>query len=117
MGHELERIFRLLKLLLPQHDFHSAYVGLQSGKAVVHANALEFLEHALPAQMRTMLLPLIDSEVGLADRIKLAERMVGATAETSEQALAAFAASDELLREAAHKAQRRLAGDGENTSV
>ncbi len=115
MSQELERIFRLLKLLLPQHDFHSAFVGLQSGTAAVHANALEFLEHALPSQMRTLLLPLIDSEVGLAERIKLAERMVGATAETSGQALSAFTASDELLREAAHKAEARLAGDPKTT--
>jgi hypothetical protein len=108
MGRELERIFRLMKLLSPEHDLHSAYVGLQSGNAVVHANAIEFLEHALPAQLRILLLPLIDSEVGLVDRIKLAERMVGSTLETSEQALAAFAASDELLRGAAVDAQRQL---------
>jgi AAA family ATP:ADP antiporter len=109
MGRELERIFRLMKLLAPEHDLHSAYVGLQSGNAVVHANAIEFLEHALPAQLRILLLPLIDSEVGLADRIQLAERMVGSTLETSEQALAVFAESDELLRGAAVNAQRQLA--------
>ena len=108
MGRELERIFRLMKLLSPEHDLHSAYVGLQSGNAVVHANAVEFLEQALPAEMRMLLLPLIDSEVGLADRIRLAERMVGSTLETSEQALAAFAASDELLRGAAVDAERQL---------
>src|SRR5262249_9516984 len=55
MARELERIFRLMKLLLPQHDLHSAYVGLQSGSASVHANAVEFLDHALPAQLRTLL--------------------------------------------------------------
>ncbi|MGB7220006.1 MAG: Npt1/Npt2 family nucleotide transporter, partial [Vicinamibacterales bacterium] len=92
MSREIERIFRLMKLLLPEHDLHSAYVGLQSGKAVVHSNALEFLEQALPPQLRNLLLPLIDSEVSLGERIKMAERMVGATLETSEQALAAFAA-------------------------
>jgi hypothetical protein len=108
MRRELERIFRLMKLLSPEHDLHSAYVGLQSGNAVVHANAVEFLEQALPAEMRILLLPLIDSEVGLVDRIQLAERMVGSTLETSEQALAAFAASDELLRGAAVDAQRQL---------
>jgi hypothetical protein len=108
MHRELERIFRLMKLLSPEHDLHSAFVGLQSGNAVVHANAIEFLEHALPAQLRNLLLPLIDSEVRLVDRIHLAERMVGSTLETSEQALAAFAASDELLRGAAVNAQRQL---------
>ena len=48
MDEELERIFRLMKLLLPEHDLHSAYFGLQSDNALVHSNALEFLEHALP---------------------------------------------------------------------
>ena len=116
MDDELERIFRLMKLLLPEHDLHSAYFGLQSGNAAMHANALEFLEHALPPRFRTLLLPLIDSEVSLEQRITIADRMVGATHETSEQALAAFAASDELLREAARKAEvqlgHRAAGGG-----
>jgi AAA family ATP:ADP antiporter len=95
MDHELERIFRLMKLLLPQHDLHSAYVGLQSGNAVVHANSLEFLEHALPAPLRAMLLPLIDSEVSVEARVAMADRVVGKTKETPEQALAAFEASNQ----------------------
>jgi hypothetical protein len=109
MSRELERIFRLMKLLLPEHDLHSAYVGLQSSNPRVHAHAVEFLEHALPLQFRSLLLPLIDSEVGLADRIRRAERMVGASRETSEQALAAFAASDQLLREVAARAEESIA--------
>ena len=117
MSRELERIFRLMKLLLPEHDLHSAYFGLQSGSAVVHANALEFLEQALPPQMRSLLLPLIDSEVSLGERIKIADRMVGSTLETSEQALAAFAASDELLRTAARHAEQRLTVETGGKSV
>ena len=101
MDQELERIFRLMKLLLPEHDLHSAYFGLQSGNALVHSNALEFLEHALPARLRDLLLPLIDSEVSLDERIRIADRMVGATIETSEQALAAFTTSDDVLRDGA----------------
>ena len=46
---------------------------------MAHANALEFLEHALPARLRTMLLPLIDGEVSVDGRIAIAERMVGTT--------------------------------------
>jgi hypothetical protein len=80
--------------MFPQHDMHSAYFGLQSGNPLVHANSLEFLEHALPARLRTLLLPLIDSEVTIEERIRIADRMVGATVETSEQALAAFIATD-----------------------
>ena len=77
MEQELERIFRLVKLLIPSHDLHSAYVGVQSANAAVHANALEFLEHALPPRLRASLLPLIDREVGVKERLAIADRMVG----------------------------------------
>src|SRR5262249_33137257 len=106
MSKELERIFRLMKLLMPEHDLHSAYVGLQSESAVVHANAVEFLENALPTPLRALVLPLIDSEVSLTDRMRLAERMVGSTQETSQQAVAAFAASGALLEQIAADAER-----------
>jgi AAA family ATP:ADP antiporter len=106
MSRELERIFRLMKLLLPEHDLHSAYVGLQSENAAVHANAVEFLENALPAQFRSLVLPLIDNEISLAERMRLAERMVGSTHETSEDAVQAFAASGALLQEVAANAER-----------
>jgi AAA family ATP:ADP antiporter len=77
MGREVERIFRLVKLLLPDHDLHSAYVGVQSTNPTAHANALEFLEHALPPRLRTTLLPLIDPEVSIEERIAIAGRMLG----------------------------------------
>jgi HEAT repeat protein len=59
MVHEVERVFRLMKLLFPEEDMHSVYVGLRSGTPTVRANALEFLEHALPPGIRDVLLPLI----------------------------------------------------------
>ena len=70
MEGELERIFRLMKLLFPHQDLHSAYVGVQSRNPVVHDNALEFLENILGPQLRSLLLPLLDSEVPMtvADR-------------------------------------------------
>jgi ATP:ADP antiporter, AAA family len=106
MSRELERIFRLMKLLLPDHDLHSAYVGLQSENAAVHDNAVEFLENALPTQFRSLVLPLIDSEISLAERMRLAERMVGSTHETSEDAVQVFAASGALLQDVAANAER-----------
>jgi AAA family ATP:ADP antiporter len=108
MSGEVERIFRLLKLLFPQTDLHSAYFGLQSANAVVHDNALEFLEHTLPQPLRGVLLPLIDKEVSVNERVKIAERLVGTKVESSEQALAVLNAGDEMLRDAARKAKLRL---------
>jgi AAA family ATP:ADP antiporter len=56
---ELERIFRLLGLLYPRLDLHSAYFGLQSTDITIYDNSLEFLENVLKSQLRGMLLPLL----------------------------------------------------------
>ena len=77
MQREQERIFRLLKLLFPHQDLHSAYVGVQSKSAVVHDNALEFLEHILPPEVRGLLVPLLDSQVSMTERVALANRVLG----------------------------------------
>ena len=95
MEQELERIFRLLALLFPQYDFHSAYFGLQSSSRVVHDNALEFLDNVLKPQLRNMLVPLLDSEFSVADRVRLANRVVGAKVETQEEAVAALVGSED----------------------
>jgi hypothetical protein len=107
MNAEIERIFRLMKLLFPGQDLHSAYVGLRSGNPGVHANALEFLEHTLPPQMRSVLLPLIDSEVSIADRVELADRMLGITVGVADQTTASVE-GHELLRDVARQAESQL---------
>ncbi|MBZ5555890.1 MAG: HEAT repeat domain-containing protein [Acidobacteriia bacterium] len=108
MTQEVERIFRLMKLLLPGPDLHSAYEGLRSSAPDIRANAVEYLEHALPPRMRELLMPLLDNEVSVDERIAIAERMAG-TVGASEQMLAALAASEEL-RAAARDAANRLEG-------
>ena len=77
MREELERIFRLMKLLFPSLDLQNAYFGIQSKDPVTHANALEFLDNTLSAQLRTRLVPLIDSEVSFQERVRLADRFLG----------------------------------------
>lgn len=62
LGGELERIFRLLKLLFPAYDLQSAYVGARSLNPGVQDHALEFLEHTLPVKLRELLIPLLDRE-------------------------------------------------------
>ena len=49
LDQEVERIFRLLGLRYPDHDFHSAYFGLQSKNPQLRANALELLQYPEPA--------------------------------------------------------------------
>ncbi len=95
MQQELERIFRLLGLLYPHLDVHSAYLGLQSKSASVHDNALEFLDNVLKPQLRGMLVPLLDGKITVHERARLAGRLVHATIDNQEQAVAALVASDD----------------------
>lgn len=95
MNQELERIFRLLSLLHPRLDLHSAYVGLQSTNVAVHDNALEFLDNVLKSQLKDMLVPLLDSKVTIAERAQLARRLVYTEIESQEQAVAELVASND----------------------
>jgi hypothetical protein len=95
MERELERIFRLMKLLFPQQDLHSAYVGVQSRNPVIHDNALEFLENILSTQLRSLLLPLLDSEVPAASRIELANRVLGTQVASSAEAVHSLLSSED----------------------
>jgi AAA family ATP:ADP antiporter len=81
MDEEIERIFRLMKLMFPSLDLQNAYMGIRSDDPVRHANALEFLDNTLNPYLRTRLVPLIDSEVSLQERIKLADRFLGFSAQ------------------------------------
>jgi ATP:ADP antiporter, AAA family len=95
MQQELERIFRLLGLLHPHLDLHSALLGLQSKSVAVHDNALEFLDNVLKPQLREMLVPLVDSKVTVRERAHLAQRLVRTKIENQEEAIAALIASDD----------------------
>jgi ATP:ADP antiporter, AAA family len=95
MTQEEERIFRLLSLLYPSYDLHSAYFGLRSENALVHDNALEFLDNILNKNLRDVLVPLIDSDVSVMERVQIANRMIGAKIESREEAVAALAHSDD----------------------
>ena len=95
MNQEIERIFRLLELLYPHHDFGSAYIGLQSKNMTVHDNALEFLDTVLKSQLREMLVPLLDGKVSVTERAGIANRVVPVRIDSSEQAAAALVASDD----------------------
>jgi AAA family ATP:ADP antiporter len=95
MEQELERIFRLMSLLFPDAGLHDAYVGVRSTNAIVRANALEFLENVLKPELRQVLVPLLDAQVTVEERIELADRFVGAPLETTEQAVATLLSSED----------------------
>jgi AAA family ATP:ADP antiporter len=77
MAEEIERIFRMMKLMFPAIDLQNAYLGIQSTDPIRHSNALEFLDNTLNPQLRSRLVPLIDSEVTLQERVRLADRFLG----------------------------------------
>ena len=95
IAREVERIFRLMKLLFPTIDLENAYRGIQSRDHVAHANALEFLENTLSPTLRRLLLPLIDGEVSVAERIRFADKFLNTKLESDEEAVAALIHSED----------------------
>jgi hypothetical protein len=95
MEKEAERIFRLLKILYPQYDMHSAYVSLQSSDPVVHDNAVEFMDSVLPPEVRQVIIPLFDREVAVNARIATANRLLGSTLGDREEAIEVMALSQD----------------------
>ena len=95
MEKESERIFRLLKILYPQYDMHSAYVGLQSPDPIVHDNAVEFMDSVLPPEVRALIIPLFDRNVPVPQRIAAANRLLGSTLGDREEAIEVMALSDD----------------------
>jgi hypothetical protein len=73
----LERIFRLLNLLYPQYDLHSAHVGVISAVPVVRDNALELLDNILNVHVRNLLVPLLDEAVSIAERSRIGRKYFG----------------------------------------
>jgi hypothetical protein len=63
---------------------------VQSKDPVAHANALEYLDNTLKPQLRSLLVPLIDSEVSDAERARLAEHFLGLKIDRPEQPGEAF---------------------------
>jgi AAA family ATP:ADP antiporter len=109
MEHEMERIFRLMSLAMPEVDLHSAYVGLRAADRTVRANAVEFLERTVKPDLAPLLLPLIDPDVSIAARVRMANALVGARIESMDGAIETLLASDDAwLRQTAVAARDRL---------
>jgi hypothetical protein len=88
--HEIERIFRLLKMIYPEHDLQSAFVGLQSKDKAEHDRALEFIDNTVKHSIRRLLVPLVDGEISLREKVDLANRVLRSTMDSKEDALLAL---------------------------
>lgn len=112
MDHELERIFRLMSLLFPEAQLQDAYVGLRSDNPIIRANALEFLDNVLEPQLRHLVVPLLDPQTSLRERVAIADRLVGAPLTTAEGGITALLA-DPRMRGVAEDALRRISAEPE----
>jgi ATP/ADP translocase/HEAT repeat protein len=97
---ETERVFRLLKVLYPRVDMHSAYVGLQSENPVVHDNALELVETVLSPDLRERLVPLLDRGVTVDDRVQLADTWTQVPIRSATEAVRVLAFTDDAWLQA-----------------
>ncbi|MGH9350000.1 MAG: Npt1/Npt2 family nucleotide transporter [Vicinamibacterales bacterium] len=93
--HEIERIFRLLKVLYPAADMHSAYVSLQSDNPVVHDNALELVETVLSLELRSLLVPLLDRDITVDQRVQIADYVTSIPIRTAADAVRVLVATDD----------------------
>lgn len=75
----IERIFRLLGLLFNQEDIYTGFRGLSSPRADLKANAVELLETLLPGQLKKVLLPLVDDEIPIQEKLKMGESVLAPT--------------------------------------
>ncbi len=61
-ANSLIRIFSLLGLRSSPKDLTNAHHGISSDKPRLQANALEFLDHILPKEIKALLLPLLEPQ-------------------------------------------------------
>lgn len=57
----LERIFRLLGLKYVLKDMYNAYLGIVSQKQDLRANAVEFLDNVLDADLKKFIIPIVET--------------------------------------------------------
>jgi hypothetical protein len=68
----LNRVFRRLALLYAPQDMLAAYHGVNAATPRLRGNAIEYLENALTAEHRGVVLPLVD-DTGDEGRARIAE--------------------------------------------
>jgi hypothetical protein len=89
------RVFRRLALLYPPRPLFSAYLATLSDSARVRANAIEYIERLLSAELRELVLPLLPG-AKRGERLELAVNRYGLRTMTADESLAALVESDDL---------------------
>ena len=94
LDRELERIFRLLGLRYSSRDINDAYQGINSKRAEVRDNAVEFLDNLLDNQLKKALLPIIE-DVHSEEMIAVPRKMFGIVHEDEDESLLSLAFGDD----------------------
>ena len=93
MEQTLDRVFRRLALLYPPQLILRASRGVASGIRRLRADAVEYLDTALTAEHRELVLPILDESDGAA--LRLAEARYGLRLLGPRQTLEALLAADD----------------------
>jgi AAA family ATP:ADP antiporter len=90
----LNRVFRRLALLYSPQDMLAAYHGVTAATPRLRGNAIEYLENALTAEHRGLVLPLVD-DTGDEGRARIAEQRHGIRFVSLEHTLEEILKSDD----------------------
>jgi len=98
MEQAVNRVFRRLSLLYRPDEIYAAYQGAISDHPKLRGNALEYLENALAADHRSLVLPLVD-ERGDDEKMRWAEARYGLRSSSYDETLESILTSnDDWLR-------------------
>ncbi|HEX6438867.1 MAG TPA: HEAT repeat domain-containing protein [Candidatus Binatia bacterium] len=100
MEREKERVLRLLSLLFPDEDMHSAAAALRSGSRAAQARAIEFLDNLLTGEIKRHVFPLFDDARGL-DQFEKFLALLGGRRFDAETALRELLQQDDVWLKAA----------------
>jgi hypothetical protein len=107
----LEHVFTILALLLPRQPLKIAFRGLHTNDQVLRGTALEYLETALPPEIRSQLWPFLDSSGRKAGKRRTSAQVLQSLLESN----ASIAVNlDELKRKS--EGQSPASGEDINTS-
>jgi AAA family ATP:ADP antiporter len=95
MAQAFNRVFRRLGLLHTPGLMLSAYSGILSEQPRVRANAVEYLERALSAEQRALVVPLLPG-AKRAPRLQLSEQRFNLKPMTGRESLSLLLSSDDL---------------------
>ncbi|MEE8060563.1 MAG: hypothetical protein V3T16_01985, partial [Gemmatimonadales bacterium] len=73
----LEHVFTMLSLILPAQPLRVAFRGLYTDDAILRGTALEYLESALPEDLRIKLWPFLENPIRRADQSRSGEVIMG----------------------------------------